>query len=247
MANPSDMVKRLSTAPVLGTKQGKIYQKLAAQDFGKDDSTIVSSLMNPIKAVKKGAEWFQNQVNNAAGTQGIEDYTGGDPYLNQQRQVEGATNLAGLANVGSMPLAPKSAGGTLGTVVKTIKQLEKENKYTVPKIPSGNVFNNQVNDLPYEARIAASDAFELGNIKPQSVNISDIIPTQRNITTHNLKSTQKYVDEPSNLVLIDGKYYVMDGHHRISNAILGGSDNINANVYEYNAKEKSLPQKPPKL
>jgi len=124
-----------------------------------------------------------------------------------------------------------STPANAGSGAKTLKQLELENRYTLPKIPSGNIFSNGVGDVSQDLRIKADDAFESGDTISQQVSIKDIVPTQRNITTHNLKSTKKYKDEPVNLILKDGKYYVSDGHHRISHAILNGDSAVSANVF----------------
>jgi len=128
---------------------------------------------------------------------------------------------------------------------KTLKQLESENKSTLPKVPSGNVFLNPIDELDYAVRLKVDDAFESDSVERKQVDISDIIPTQKNITIHNLKSTSKYMDEPVNLVLKDNKYYVMDGHHRIANSILSGNSSINANVFDSkinNTKFSKSPQ-----
>lgn len=94
-----------------------ILRRLNAQDFGRNDSTIASSIRHPIKAAGLASRWFQDQVNNAAGT-GI-PYDEANPfYTPDARRQEAAFNLAGMANLGSMPFAPKSAGGTLGTAIK---------------------------------------------------------------------------------------------------------------------------------
>jgi len=112
MASLADLMGR----PIEKTKQFALYDKLRRQHFGENDSTLASALMHPIEAAGRGADWFQNQVNTAAGTGG-DDY-GGDPYLQRDQQAGAALNLAGLANMGAMPAAPRSAGGTIGTVVK---------------------------------------------------------------------------------------------------------------------------------
>lgn len=109
MASLADLVRDQRN-----TRQGRFMTKLNNQNFGKNDSTLVSAIRHPIDALGRGADWFQNQVNTAAGTTG-DNY---DPYLQRDAQIEAAVNLAGLANVGSMPFAPKSSGGTLGTVIK---------------------------------------------------------------------------------------------------------------------------------
>jgi len=94
----------------------EIFKKAKKQNFGKDDSQIVSALMHPAEAINRGGEWFRHNVAQASG---------GDPYDNpnpligasQEQQAESGLNLAGLAQLGAMPGAPASAGGTLGTFI----------------------------------------------------------------------------------------------------------------------------------
>jgi len=94
----------------------RLLLKAKAQKFGKDDSQIVSALMHPVEAINRGGEWFRHNVAQASG---------GDPYDNanpligasQEQQAESGLNLAGLAQLGAMPGAPASAGGTLGTFI----------------------------------------------------------------------------------------------------------------------------------
>jgi hypothetical protein len=94
----------------------RLLLKAKAQKFGKDDSQIVSALMHPVEAINRGGEWFRHNVAQASG---------GDPYDNpnplygatQEQQAESGLNIAGLAQLGAMPGAPASAGGTLGTFI----------------------------------------------------------------------------------------------------------------------------------
>lgn len=89
---------------------------LKAQDFGPDDSQIASALMHPVEAINRGGEWLRHNASVAGG---------GDPYDNpnpiigptQDQQAEAGMNLAGIAQLGGMPGAPSSAGGTLGTFI----------------------------------------------------------------------------------------------------------------------------------
>jgi len=100
----------------------------------------------------------------------------------------------------------------------------------LPKIPSGNVFNNAVSNLEHDYLTMADDAFAKGNTSIQNINLADIIPTQKNINIDNLKSINN-IDELPELMFSNGKYYVRDGHHRISRDILTGDKAINAKVY----------------
>lgn len=154
----------------------------------------------------------------------------GDP--NYMRKVKGiskdeAFNIALDAN-------PIMAGVTGSNISSILKNLKKENPSTFPKIPTVNVFKNDVGLLDYAQRLNADDAFENGNVLSKLVNIDDIIPTQRNITSGNLERINN-VNELPELIYSNGKYYVKDGHHRISRDILTGDNMINANVF-YGAK-----------
>jgi hypothetical protein len=117
---------------------------------------------------------------------------------------------------------------------KIIKALESSNKSTAPKIPTGNVFNNSLGEIPLETRIKADDYFSNSN-HPQPINISDIIPTQKNITLNNLKGVNN-IEEPVNAVMINGKYYLTDGHHRVSLANLNNETNILGKVFNANTQ-----------
>jgi hypothetical protein len=94
----------------------EIHKKILAQKFGPNDSQIISAIAHPVEAINRGGEWFRHNVSQASG---------GDPYDNpnpligptQTEQAEAGTNIAGLAQVGNMPGAPSSAGGTLGTFI----------------------------------------------------------------------------------------------------------------------------------
>jgi hypothetical protein len=113
---------------------------------------------------------------------------------------------------------------------KIIKELEASNKSTVPKIPTGNVFNNSLGEIPLDTRLKADNYFS-GTNQPQQINISDIVPTQKNITLNNLKGVNN-IEDPVNAVMMNGKYYLTDGHHRASLANLNNEKSISANVFD---------------
>ena len=83
------------------------FDKLERQNYGPKDSKLISTINNPGKGAKLLAEWLRDNVNTASSM-----------YAPSYQQGEAATNLAGLAQLGSFPMAPKSAGGTLGTLTK---------------------------------------------------------------------------------------------------------------------------------
>jgi len=97
----------------------KLLNKIKAQDFRENDSQIVSTLINPKKAGGKLADWLSNQVSTAAGLP-VQPTDEGDIYAREpdrRSKAMAAMNIAGFAQGGSMPFAPKSAGGTLGTFI----------------------------------------------------------------------------------------------------------------------------------
>ena len=97
----------------------ELLAKIKAQDFGKNDSQIVSALRNPKKAGEILADWLSSQVSTAAGLP-VQPTDEGDIYAREPDRFSkamAALNIAGFAQGGSMPFAPKSAGGTLGTFI----------------------------------------------------------------------------------------------------------------------------------
>lgn len=69
----------------------------------------------------------------------------------------------------------------------------------------------------------------------EKVSVEDIVPTQKNL---NFKSFKKRDDKPE-LIKLNGKYYVFDGHHRIANEIKNGKKYVSALVFDLNDKAKS--------
>jgi hypothetical protein len=110
--------EQASMGTALDALKGTLAQtKLANSNFGPNDSTIGSAVMHPVMAFDKALEWLQTQVGNAAGLPQQQDEAsmyqmGALP----QAQANAALNVAGTAQLGSMPMAPMGRGGTLGTV-----------------------------------------------------------------------------------------------------------------------------------
>lgn len=130
---------------------------------------------------------------------------------------------------------------------KSLKQLESENKSTAPKIPTNKVFLNEVEIPPREESSKVDDFFDTGDtdkLSVMEVNVRDIIPTQKNLTIRNLKETQ---GQTAGAILLkhNGKYYILDGHHRIANDILEGNETIEAYVYDTAIPVTKTPQPAP--
>lgn len=91
----------------------ELLAKLDAQNFGPRDSTVVSTINHPVDAIGKLLSSIQNRVNIAS-----------NPNIPDALKVQPTLDLAGGAQLGSMPFAP-SGSGTLGSI-KGIWKLAKD-------------------------------------------------------------------------------------------------------------------------
>ncbi len=129
----------------LKVKAKPVMDKLNEQDFGSGDSMIASSVMHPMRAMGKGIDWLREQLSTAAGMPTGEQDEGSMYQMgnvNPEARAMAGLNLAGLAQMGSMPMAPPSAGGTLGTIVS--RGNAGRGNYTMPEgtgMSSGNLIN----------------------------------------------------------------------------------------------------------
>jgi DNA polymerase III sliding clamp (beta) subunit (PCNA family) len=67
------------------------------------------------------------------------------------------------------------------------------------------------------------------------VDLKRIVPTQKMVTIPNIESTKEVELYPI-LFKLNDRYYVLDGHHRITNAILKGEKEVMSYVYDYKAQ-----------
>lgn len=165
--------------------------------------------------------------------------------------------LPELRRSGKSELNARSSDDGAGdgdAALKTLKELEAENKSTAPKIPTENVFKNKLGVIPKEKRKKVDSIINAGkekDIEYRSIDIESIVPTQKNITIPNLRKVQeaKNIDEDIIAVEHNGKNYLVDGHHRVANAILANEKTIDARVFgATKPKEKVVtPVKPKKL
>ena len=71
--------------------------------------------------------------------------------VNPEARAQAALNLAGTAQMGSMPMAPQSAGGTLGTLVS--RGSAGRGNYAMPDgtgMSSGNLINGPTYDADFK-------------------------------------------------------------------------------------------------
>lgn len=116
-----------------------------------------------------------------------------------------------------------------------LKQLEKDNKYTLPKIPTQKVFFHPVPDIEVLSVIrkdADKEIYDYRNQPLETVGVHDIVPTQRSLRISNLESTEQVGNDTDAYLVKDHHlYYILDGHHRIANCILRKDKTIKAHVY----------------
>jgi DNA polymerase III sliding clamp (beta) subunit (PCNA family) len=127
-------------------------------------------------------------------------------------------------------------GGSLDPYKSKIADLKRENKSTYPKVPTNKIFFNQVEVLPASVVSTADPYLEDETKLPtESVDLKSIVPTQRTVTIPNIESTKEVELYPI-LFKLNDRYYVLDGHHRITNAILKDEKEVMSYVYDYKAQ-----------
>lgn len=137
------------------------------------------------------------------------------------------------------PNQPRDKDGKWGSGYATsLDKLKEENRSTLPKVRTGKVFENDVESLSHAERVLVDDIIDNNKIKDlpiETVSISDIVPTQRNITIGNLSDTiGAALDNDDEAILFKkgGRYYILDGHHRIANRILEGDKTVDVRTFD---------------
>src|SRR5574343_407735 len=101
----------------------ELLARVKGQNFGPNDSIIVSSVAHPLDAITHAGRYIKRNMDAAAGV--ADPYDNPYPWLapSLEQQAEGALNIAGMLQTGALPFAPKSAGGLWGTIAKPAKKL----------------------------------------------------------------------------------------------------------------------------
>ena len=94
--------------------------------------------------------------------------------------------------------------------------------------PHGTGYNDEFNSIVNKVQGSIDNINKVGK---ERVNLADIAPTQRFISADNLDRVNGVSrDTGATLVLNNGIYYAIDGHHRIVNRILNGDSFIIGHV-----------------
>jgi len=87
----------------------KLVKNFKQSNFKPSDSTIASSINHPLNALKHLSNFIKNNMDKTMYSD--------NPYA----QVEGAINIAGLAQTGGMPFAP-SGSGIVGSILSPLSK-----------------------------------------------------------------------------------------------------------------------------
>lgn len=176
-----------------------------------------------------------SKINEKGGGVSLED--GGEIYYNGSAYNYGGKTMTDYEIMKAMNGCDCEEeyknGGNVNDYQNKIADLKRENKSTFPKVPTNKIFFNQVEVLPASVVSTADPYLEDETKLPtESVDLKSIVPSQRNVTIPNIESTKDVESYPI-LFKLNDKYYVLDGHHRITNAILKDEKEVMAYVFDY--------------
>ena len=113
--------------------------------------------------------------------------------------------------------------------VNYLQKFIESHKSTLPDIKVKEVFVNPIFNITEQRNRINLELFEHHPLL--TVQTADIIPTQTKLYIGSLKMTTGIGNETGAYLLsTGGKYYILDGHHRIANRILQGYSTISAHV-----------------
>ncbi len=176
-----------------------------------------------------------SRINERGGGVSLEN--GGEIYFNGSSYNYGGKTMTDYEIMQSMNNCgcehEYKGGGNLDPYKSKIADLKRENKSTYPKVPTNKIFFNQIEVLPSSVVSTADPYLEDETKLPtESVDLKNIVPTQKMVTIPNIESTKEVELYPI-LFKLNDKYYVLDGHHRITNAILKDEKEVMSYVYDY--------------
>lgn len=183
------------------------WQRLQDQNFKPNQSVIASAFMHPQKGLSKLADWFTNNVNTAAGLPDPNQQDEASMYAygpNIEQQAESGLNLAGLLQTGAFAsgAAPKSAGGTVGSIRKPIDSVVTDNDFGLWNSAPDSFDKKWIKY--FKTKWATDDdplvkyVDEGGNIGP-SLNTYEAVPNTHmgnssELSLHNIHNSPHYMD-----------------------------------------------------
>jgi len=117
---------------------------------------------------------------------------------------------------------------------EALSKLKEENKSTWPKIRVEKIYKNEnasrSGELDMKTKMLADEYLEgdrFKELEEVGVDPKNIYPTQRNLTASNLEDVSDVSKETGAFALKkDGKFFILDGHHRVAANILRGDKPI---------------------
>ena len=129
---------------------------------------------------------------------------------------------------------------------KALDALLKKDNPRYPKIPVENIFlspNPFAQDPdwdlmklinPWHTLELRDKNIDNAELPVEDIKIEDLVPTQKYLTADNIDDVKDSLDDKvlkSTISKYKGKYYILDGHHRIARRILNGEGTIKSHVY----------------
>ena len=195
---------------------------------------------NPIETQRgtylNNPELYQKSINELGLVWSSEKAAMVKPPKNPQKYFDGKEKLK-IATKKDLEKLRLEMSASQSLKKTTLAELTKQNKSTAPKVPVKNVFLNDKASIPKDKRVNIDKVIKDGQtteLPLLEVDVAKIIPTQKTISIPNLKAVAKAkkIPDADEVLLVEdnGLFYVVDGHHRVSNAILDANNSVQARV-----------------
>jgi len=226
-------------ADILRNRDFKYYSKA---NNTVDELLYTKTLLarNPIETQRgtylNNPELYQKSINELGLVWSSEKAAMVKPPKNPQKYFDGKEKLK-VATKKDLEKLRLEMSGSQELKKTSLAELKKQNKSTFPKVPVKNVFLNDRAAIPKDKRVNIDKVIknnEITELPLIDINVDRIIPTQKNVTIPNLRAVAKAkkIPDVDEVLLVEdnGLFYVVDGHHRVSNAILDANSSVQARV-----------------
>lgn len=99
--------------------------------------------------------------------------------------------------------------------------------------PTANIFSQGVESIPSFASAKAARKLQAGDFVTKNVALDALVPTQDEVIAAKVEEDNDE-EKPLDVIELDGKQLLWDGHHRAAAAILHDVTELPANVYSIN-------------